>query len=104
MRRKTEPGELLKQEKTPNGTKAGKMHMKRVSSLFCCVCHSPPPNDAHHIKNNTGMALKSSDFETIPLCSKCHYDFHHGIGKKAWEDRHGLQVEHLKRTLELLDM
>lgn len=93
----------FKEPKPERGTKACKEHLKLIKSLPCCVCSSPPPNDAHHIKNNTGLALKSSDFETIPLCSSCHYDFHHGIGKKEWEKQNKPQTEYLEEIRLLVD-
>jgi hypothetical protein len=83
--------------------------LNRVRRLPCCVCDSPPPNEAHHIKDGSvGAGQKAGDHETIPLCAEHHrtggrgISFHEGSGRLAWEALFGTQRELLAETLVLL--
>lgn len=51
-----------------------------IRSLPCCSCGARPPNHPHHATGG-GMGRKSHDRETMPLCFRCHRDFHDGNGK-----------------------
>lgn len=82
-----------------NGTKAGKLHMALVATLPCSLyvnwgneCEGRT-TVAH--KDGAGMALKSSDFETMALCEAHHLFGRHSIaqmGIKAWERKYGSQT------------
>ncbi len=41
----------------------------------CCVCSAPAPSDPHHF-GPRGVGQKTDDFRTVPLCRRCHDDFH----------------------------
>ena len=41
------------------------------------------------------MGTKTSDYNTIPLCTELHYAVHQD--PVAWELRFGKQINHLKR-------
>ncbi len=79
-----------------------KKYLKAVSELPCCIC-GLTPCDPHHIKGKEygGMALKPSDNLTMPLCHDHHTQLH-AHGYKAWEMKHGHQVDHVRRTQERL--
>lgn len=84
-------------------TKAEKEHLAAVASLGCIICESPA--EVHHI-TGAGMGLRSSHFETIPLCPFHHR--HGGFGEcvhngtRSFERKYGTQHELLKQTLTLL--
>ena len=54
--------------------KAEKEHLRRVAEMGCYVCSRPA--EIHHIRHQTGLAMRSSSYETIPLC-----EIHHRLGK-----------------------
>ena len=54
--------------------KAEKEHLRRVAEMGCDVCSRPA--EIHHIRHQTGLAMRSSHYETIPLC-----EIHHRLGK-----------------------
>ena len=54
--------------------KAEKEHLRRVAEMGCYVCSRPA--EIHHIRHQTGLAMRSSHYETIPLCK-----IHHRLGK-----------------------
>ena len=54
--------------------KAEKEHLRRVAEMGCYVCSRPA--EIHHIRQQTGLAMRSSSYETIPLC-----EIHHRLGK-----------------------
>lgn len=50
-------------------------HLKLIRQLSCCKCGKHGPSDPHHLKKGTGergMALRSTDKHTVPLCRHCH--------------------------------
>lgn len=52
-----------------------------VRGLPCAVCKAPAPNDAHHF-GRSGLAMKADDYRTVPLCRRCHNDWHEGRGER----------------------
>jgi Recombination enhancement, RecA-dependent nuclease len=91
---------------------ANRKHLEKVASLGCIVCRNlglgETPANAHHI-NCKGMAMKSDDFETIPLCSG-HHQYADGTAKfqghiavhkslEKFEERYGTERELLEQTL-----
>ena len=74
------------------------VYLDWIRSLDCCGCNTKPPCHPHH-STGAGMGLKSSDREAMPLCWRCHRDFHDGKGvfdgwgrdaRRVWQE---LQVE-----------
>lgn len=49
-----------------------------VRDHACCVCHAPGPSDPHHFgpAGTKGMGSKTDDLRTVPLCRRCHDEFH----------------------------
>jgi hypothetical protein len=80
------------------GTK-DKKYLAFIASQWCVVCElvtgseagTPLRIEVAHV-GRRGLSQKSSDRETIPLCTRHHRtgkDAHHVLGRKVWE-HHGL--------------
>lgn len=41
----------------------------------CCACAAPGPSDPHHY-GPRGVGQKTDDYRTVPLCRRCHDEFH----------------------------
>ncbi len=55
-----------------------------VRTQPCCRCGARPPSHAHHeILNGRGKSQKAPDARTLPLCARCHDDFHAVTGRFA---------------------
>lgn len=69
-----------------------------VKTLPCCGCDAPA-DDPHHLHGRgfKGMATKTPDYFTIPLCRTCHDNLHRDVTR--WEDTNGDQIEHVALTL-----
>ncbi len=69
------------------------MHIKEQP--FCCSCMKTKPVDPHHVINigMGGNRKKESvkHFSCIPLCRKCHREYH-DLGKKRWEEKNDLNA------------
>lgn len=63
-------------------TVAEKAHMGRVAQLSCAVCGERPVI-VHHIRDGQGMAQRSSNWLTVPLCPSCHTGPHGVHGDRA---------------------
>ena len=66
-------------------------YLKFIRSRPCCVCARK--SVAHHEQvTGRGTGIKASDYETIPLCEKCH-EMRHRVGKDTfWQ---GINTEKL---------
>lgn len=87
-------------------------HLAFIRKLPCCVCLAGPPCEPAHIRKGLpadakkgGMALRSADKWTVPLCPPTygrdgHHVKQHAIGEKTfWETLGvGIPVE-LAKTL-----
>jgi len=73
--------------KEPRGVKAAEpdvertriSHLTFVRNLPCASCWKPAPNDAHHLlgaEYGKSMGKKAFDRHTIPLCRRCHDEYH----------------------------
>ena len=60
-------------------------HLAAVRKLTCCAC-GKRPSDAHHVKidQNCGMALRTGDDKTVPLCHACHME-EHAAPRTFWD-------------------
>lgn len=82
---------------------AEKAHLSRVAALGCILCrrigYSDTPAEIHHPRAGTGMGLRASNWDAIPLCPEHHRGKTglHGLGTKGFV-RHWNITEH-----ELLD-
>lgn len=74
-------------------------YLQWVKSQPCCICGSIA-DDAHHIigHGQGGMATKSHDLFSIPLCRIHHRNLHDD--QKGWESEHGSQIILLFKFLD----
>ena len=77
-------------------------HLTFVRSCGCCVpgCRSRTAVHAHHVRTskNSGMGMKPSDRETVPLCAEHHQELH-TKGNRTFEARHGIDLAAIARAL-----
>jgi hypothetical protein len=90
--------------------KKDKERFDKLKQLGCVACskfgrYSDPV--IHHIRKHTGLSLRPSHDDTIPLCPQ-----HHNMGnqsihlnKKSFEHMFGTEIELLKETnLKLIQL
>ena len=84
-------------------TVAEKKWMQEVANYGCVACEQDGlnvPAEIHHIRKHTGMGLRPSHFNILPLCSVHHrtgkISVH--LGKKAFEEKYGTE-EYLEKKL-----
>ena len=77
--------------------------MNKVANYGCIACEIDgkiSPAEIHHIRKHTGMGLRPSHFDTIPLCSGCHrtnkISVH--LGKREFVKRYGTEQEILEKV------
>lgn len=83
-------------------TKAEQVWMNKVASLGCYVCQRPA--SLHHIRPIAlGIGMRSSHFETIPLCWE-HHQGKTGIhmDKKNFIKQYGTEKEILENVKEMV--
>ncbi|WP_407160906.1 DUF968 domain-containing protein [Aeromonas caviae] len=73
-----------------------------VRQLPCVVTGQREGIEAHHVVGHgmSVMGSKAHDLMVFPLAHQPHMELHR-IGWKAWEAKHGSQLEHVINTLEL---
>lgn len=80
-------------------TKADREYFAKVVELGCIICGGQA--EIHH-KTGSGMGLKSSNRDVIPLCPVHHRTGNYGIaihaGVLKWEHIHGTQTELIERV------
>ena len=89
-------------KKRPN--KVERERLKTIGEMPCYACFQDGkgevPSEVHHIRKHTGMGLRPSHFDTIPLCSGCHrtnkISVH--LGKREFERRYGTEQEILEKV------
>ena len=84
-------------------TKAEKERLQTIAEMPCYACFQDGvemQSEVHHIRKHTGMGLRPSHFDTIPLCSGHHrtnkISVH--LGKIEFEKKYGTQQEILKKV------
>jgi len=84
-------------------TKAEKERLQTIAEMPCYACFQDGvemQSEVHHIRKHTGMGLRPSHFDTIPLCSGHHrtnkISVH--LGKREFEKRYGTEQEILKKV------
>jgi len=84
-------------------TKAEREHMSKVASLGCLVCQRPA--NVHHIRPiGLGIGMRSSHYQTIPLCREHHqgqFSIHNC--KQQFEAMYGTEQEMLQKTLKEIE-
>ena len=89
-------------KKRPN--KAEREYMTKVAAYGCIACEKDGlvrPAEIHHIRNHTGMGLRPSHFNIIPLCASHHrtgkISVH--LNKNAFIDRYGTE-QYLQKKIK----
>jgi hypothetical protein len=79
--------------------KKDKERFDKLKQIGCIACGS---NNVvvHHIRKHTGLSLRPSHDDTIPLCPMHHNMGNHSIhlNKKVFEHLFGTELELLKET------
>jgi len=83
-------------------TKAEKRYLDRVASLPCAVCGTEGVH-VHHLRDGVGMAQRSSNYLTVPLCPECHQGPYGVHGDKSrLRARKLTEMDLLASTIEAL--
>ena len=84
-------------------TKSEQDYMSRVADLGCICCGQPA--ELHHPRRHTGLGLRSSNYDVIPLCPNHHrlgkVSIH--LGKKAFTDKYGTEQQLEKNMRERIE-
>jgi len=89
-------------------TKDEKKHLDLLSQLGCVVCsrlgYGATPAEIHHPRKGTGLALRASHYDAIPLCLEHHRGQSgvHGMGTKGFAKCYGFDESDLLETTKLL--
>ncbi len=78
-------------------------YLAAVRGLGCVICGAPA--SAHHSRAGCGMGQKAGDHHAYPLCRNHHQDGTdavHRLGRRAWEQRFGLESTFIALTLTRL--
>jgi hypothetical protein len=77
-----------------------KPYIKWIRSLDCSACKSTQLSDPHHInpKGYSSMSGKCDDDRAIPLCRRCHCEYH-SQGRDTFEARYAMDYEVLIEAL-----
>jgi hypothetical protein len=81
-------------------------HLRRLRAMPCAKCGRAPPSEAHHATGGRGMGQRSHDELAMPLCSDCHWDFHHAcrqFGKMNKTERRAWQATMSERYRPKID-
>ena len=85
-----------------------KKYMSQVADYGCIACHQDGlnvPAEIHHIRKHTGMGLRPSHFNILPLCASHHrtgkISVH--LGKKAFESKYGTEEQLQKQLRERIE-
>jgi hypothetical protein len=80
VRRSRKRKEVSEMRIAPKGAAArgparNEAYLAYVRAKPCAGCAAPGPSDPHHY-GLRGVAQKASDYQTTPLCRRCHDSFH----------------------------
>ena len=89
-------------------TVAERKWMQQVADYGCVACEIDGlvrPAEIHHIRKHTGMGLRPSHFNILPLCASHHrtgkISVH--LGKKAFESKYGTEEQLEKQLRERIE-
>ena len=88
---------------TRRGPPRDQAYLAWIREMSCVACGVDGRSEAAHTGTDCGMSQKASDYSCVPLCADCHTQApgaYHCIGKRAFEERHGLS---LARVVERLN-
>jgi hypothetical protein len=88
-----------KPEKPVRGGKGAREYMSKVAARPCVIC-AYWPVQVHHCRDGRFAQTKPSDFDTIPLCDKCHDERH--LRPTAWRERNGPDTGFLPLVREMI--
>ena len=82
--------------------------MNKVSNLGCIACEKDGlvrPAEIHHIRKHTGLGLRPSHYDIIPLCPAHHRTSKISVhlGKQAFEEKYGKQEYLAKKIRERIE-
>ena len=86
--------------------KQEKDRLDKISQMGCFCCGRPA--EVHHIRLHTGLSIRPSNFDTIPLCEMHHRlgkDSIH-LGKKLFIEKYGdekMILKQVNKQLELME-
>jgi hypothetical protein len=92
-------------------TKDQKKYLSKVANLGCIICtrlgFAGTPAEIHHVRGlGLGMGVRSSHYDTLPLCSEHHRGNtgYHGMGRKAFERQYEVtETQLLEQVKEMLN-
>ena len=89
-------------------SKSEKEYMTKVANYGCIACEIDGKislAEIHHIRKHTGMGLRPSHFNILPLCASHHrtgkISVH--LGKKAFESKYGTEEQLQKQLRERIE-
>lgn len=77
-------------------------YLKFLRKLPCIVCFSSRTVESAHF-GDRGMGQRSSDYDALPLCVKCHRmgpKSYHVLGGRRFIEVHGLNVKAHQERLQ----
>jgi len=92
-------------------TKDQKKYLSKVANLGCIICtrlgFAGTPAEIHHVRGlGLGMGVRSSHYDTLPLCPEHHRGNtgYHGMGRKAFERQYEVtETQLLEQVKEMLN-
>ena len=89
-------------------TVAEKKWMQQVADYGCIACEKDGlnvPAEIHHIRKHTGMGLRPSHFNILPLCASHHRTSKISVhlGKKAFIEKYGTEQQLQKLVRERIE-
>jgi len=92
-------------------TKDQKKYLSKVANLGCIICtrlgYAGTPSEIHHVRGmGLGMGVRSSHYDTLPLCPEHHRGNtgYHGLGRKAFERQYDVtETQLLEQVKEMLN-
>jgi hypothetical protein len=93
-------------------TKDQKKYLSKVANLGCIICtrlgFAGTPAEIHHVRGlGLGMGVRSSHYDTLPLCPVHHRGSttgYHGLGRKAFERQYEVtETQLLEQVKEMLN-
>lgn len=57
------------------------------SCRSCASCGTDRDLEIHHHTGRRGFGQRASDKDAMPLCRRCHHDFHHASGRFKGYDK-----------------
>src|SRR5262245_52896308 len=91
-----------KQKATPKEQE----HMRRAVELGCVVKGCRMSAQYHHKRSGEGTSQRANHYQGFPACARHHRDGGYGVafhaGPKIWQEKHGTEEYHIRRTLKAL--